>query len=163
MVRLVGAVLGGLVASAAIVFIVGMRRKSPVVLGAIRRMNRALINPRQLLTAGQPGAAASKVHHRGRRSGRAYETPVGAIPIPGGFVIALPYGTQADWLRNVLAAGEATIVHEGSTYAVTAPELVPVTELNDHFTAADRRGFRLLATEHALRLRHDNAAAAPTT
>lgn len=162
MVRWVTGAVVGLVAVAVITFVVGMRRESPVVLRAVRRAIRKLINPRQLVTAGQPGAAASKVLHRGRRSGRDYETPVGAIRVPGGFVIALPYGTQADWFRNVLAAGGATIVHEGGTYAVTAPELVPVAELDDIFPATDRRAFRLLAIEHALRVRHDEAVA-PTT
>lgn len=160
--RWLGTVVGGaaaVVMALGIVFLVGMRRKSPVVLGAVRRTNREIINPRQLASAGTPGAAASVVHHRGRRSGNEYATPVGANPIDDGFLIALPYGMQADWLRNVLAAGSATIEHEGVTYPVTAPELIPIAELADRFSATDRRVFRLFNVEHCLRVRNDPVAA----
>ena len=50
------------------------------------------------------------VGHVGRTSGRRYETPVNVFRRPGGFVIALTYGTQADWVRNVLAADGCTLV-----------------------------------------------------
>ena len=36
----------------------------------------------------------------------------------------LPYGAGADWVKNVLAAGSAVIVNEGTTYQVDRPELV---------------------------------------
>ncbi|HEY9525045.1 MAG TPA: nitroreductase family deazaflavin-dependent oxidoreductase, partial [Thermopolyspora sp.] len=45
------------------------------------------------------------VMHRGRRSGRPYQTPVNVFPKPGGYVIALTYGADSDWVKNVLAAG----------------------------------------------------------
>ncbi len=35
-----------------VVFIVGMRKKSPTVLNAVRQMNRAVFNPKQMETAG---------------------------------------------------------------------------------------------------------------
>ena len=35
---------------------------------------------------------------------------MGAVAIDDGFVIALPYGPNTDWLKNVLASGSATIV-----------------------------------------------------
>ena len=39
-------------------------------------------------------------------------------------MIALPYGPGANWVRNVLASGSATIVHEGQTLDVDRPEIV---------------------------------------
>ena len=46
------------------------------------------------------------VVHRGRRSGNQYRTPVNVFPRPGGrYVVALTYGPDTDWLKNVLAAG----------------------------------------------------------
>ena len=45
------------------------------------------------------------VVHRGRRSRRLYRTPVNVFRRPGGVVIALTYGPESDWVRNVLAAG----------------------------------------------------------
>lgn len=75
------------------------------------------------------------------------------MPTDDGFVIALPYVTQAGWLRNVLADGSATIVHEGATYEVTKPEVVPRTTAAHHFPSGDGRTFRLFGIDQCLRLR----------
>ena len=45
------------------------------------------------------------VVHTGRESGREYRTPVNVFRYQGAFVVALTYGSGADWVRNVLAAG----------------------------------------------------------
>ena len=47
------------------------------------------------------------------------------MPVEGGFAIPLPYGDEVDWLRNVLAAGEATVVLDGVRHRVTQPVVVP--------------------------------------
>lgn len=135
----------------AVTFVVGMRTKSTAVLGAVRRMNKAVMNPRQMKTAGTPGAYASIVRHVGRASGREYETPVVAVPTEEGFVTALPYGTQSDWVKNVLAAGTAVIVDEGETFTVRDPELVPMDEVADHFPESDQRAHEMFLVDQALR------------
>lgn len=150
--------LVGALAAIAVVFLVGMRRKSPVVLGAVRRLNRAVINPQQMKSAGTPGAYAAIIRHTGRTSGRQYETPVGAVATVDGFVIGLPYGTQADWLQNVLASGSATIVHEGETHEVDRPEVLPIDTALTYFTESDTRTFRLFGVDHCLRVRHATSA-----
>ena len=104
-------------------------------------------------SAGTPGAYAAVIRHRGRVSGRPYETPVGAVATDDGFVIALVYGSRTNWLQNVLASGSATIVHEGQTYQVDRPEIVPMQTVETHFTAGDQRGFRRFAVDQALRVR----------
>ena len=140
-------------AAIALVYLLGMRARSPLVLDPLIRIQRTIINPRQMRSAGTPGAYASVIRHRGRISGRPYETPVGAVAADDGFVIALPYGSRTNWLQNVLAGGSATIVHEGRTYAVDQPEIVPMQVAEAHFTAGDRRSFRWLGTDQALRVR----------
>jgi deazaflavin-dependent oxidoreductase (nitroreductase family) len=147
-----GALLAGLVALA-LVYVVGMRAKSPLVQDPLIRLQRAVINPRQMRSAGTPGAYASVIRHRGRTSGRSYETPVGVVVADGGFLIALPYGSRTNWLQNVLASGSATIVHEGHTYPVDQPELVPMQEVVSRFTTGDQRSFRWFAVDQALRVR----------
>ena len=142
-----------ILASIAGIFILGMRTKNPSVLGGIRRMNRAFSNPRAMQTAGTPGAYASIVRHVGRTSGRDYETPVGAVAIDDGFVIALPYGSQADWLKNVLASGSAVIVDEGVTYEVDQPEVIQSEEASIHFSQRELRAQRLFGVDQSLRLR----------
>lgn len=63
------------------------------------------------------------VEHRGRSSGRTYRTPVNVFHSGDGFVIALTYGSDADWVRNVLAAGEAELTTRRQHITVTAPRL----------------------------------------
>ena len=147
------AVLVGVLA----VFLVGMRRKSPPVLDAVRRLNKAVSNPKQMETAGQPGAYASIVEHVGRRSGTTYQTPIGTEAVPGGFLVALPYGTTADWVQNVLAAGGAVITAEGETVRVDQPEILAATEIADQLPASEQRLLRLFNVEQFLRVQRVDA------
>jgi len=137
----------------AIVFLLGMRAKSPLVLSPLIRLQRAIINPKQMRSAGTPGAYASVIRHRGRTSGRPYETPVGVVAADDGFLIALVYGSRTNWLQNVLASGSATIVHEGQTHQVDQPEIVPMRAVEARFTAGDQRSFRWFAVNQCLRVR----------
>jgi deazaflavin-dependent oxidoreductase (nitroreductase family) len=64
------------------------------------------------------------VIHRGRRSGREHRTPVNIFRHGDGYVIALTYGKDSQWVRNVLAAGEVDVETRGHRVHLTAPELV---------------------------------------
>jgi deazaflavin-dependent oxidoreductase (nitroreductase family) len=153
-------VVGGLLAVGGVLwiaFLVSFRTGFRPVLDAIRRMNRRVTNPRQMRTAGQPGAYASVVHHVGRVSGQGHRTPVVVVPAENGFAIALPYGASADWVRNVLAAGTATVEHEGRTVPVARPELVPAAAADPFFPPKERRLHRLYGVEHVLRLQPADA------
>jgi hypothetical protein len=135
-----------------VLFVFGMRAKSPLALAAVRRISR-LFNPMQMKTAGKPGAYASVIEYRGRVSGRHYATPVGAVPAGADFVISLPYGTGSQWVRNVLAGGTATLRSEGATYRVDHPELVPLASVEQAFSVADQRMHRLFRVDEVLRVR----------
>ena len=63
------------------------------------------------------------VVHTGRKSGREYRTPVNVFRSDGRFVIALTYGAEADWVRNVLAAGGCVLISRGRRHALTAPRV----------------------------------------
>jgi deazaflavin-dependent oxidoreductase (nitroreductase family) len=64
------------------------------------------------------------VVHRGRKSGKRYLTPVNVFPRPGGrYVVALTYGPDTDWLKNVLAAGGCELLTGGRHVELTAPRL----------------------------------------
>ncbi|HEV2427425.1 MAG TPA: nitroreductase family deazaflavin-dependent oxidoreductase [Acidimicrobiales bacterium] len=110
------------------------------------------MRPLALRSAGKSGANASVVRHAGRRSGRAYETPVVVAAEGEGFVIALPYGPKTDWLRNVLAAGGATIVTDGHSYEVDRPEVVSMADVTSQFRAKEQRMHRRFGVGSALRL-----------
>jgi len=107
-----------------VVFTMAMRSKYSPVVDGVRRFNRSVGNPRAMATAGRPGAYASVIRHIGRKTGTRYKTPIGPFATDDGFVIPLPYGAGADWVKNVLAEGSAAIVNEGTTYQVDGPELV---------------------------------------
>lgn len=75
-----------------------------VVPRRVARFNRAVFNPVvRPLAQRLPGLGV--VQHRGRRSGRAYRTPVNVFRSGGDYVIALVYGTDSDRVRSVTAAG----------------------------------------------------------
>lgn len=64
------------------------------------------------------------VIHRGRRSGHPHRTPVNLFRFRDGFVIALTYGRDRDWVKNVLAAGRCHVVTRGRTLILTGPRIV---------------------------------------
>jgi len=90
----------------------------------VRVFNKRLLNPQMMRLAGRKYWYASVIEHTGRRSGKSYATPVATERVPDGFVIPLPYGVGVDWLRNVLAAGHATVRAHGQTYRVLQPEII---------------------------------------
>jgi deazaflavin-dependent oxidoreductase (nitroreductase family) len=64
------------------------------------------------------------VVHLGRRSGRAYQTPVNVFPAEDGYVIALTYGPEnTDWVKNVQAAGGCELRTRGRVLQLDAPRV----------------------------------------
>lgn len=62
--------------------------------------------------------------HVGRRSGRVYQTSLGANPYGDGFLLPLTYGPHTDWYRNLMAAGTGTLTWRGRTHQLERPELI---------------------------------------
>jgi deazaflavin-dependent oxidoreductase (nitroreductase family) len=90
---------------------------------SIARMNRRVTN--HLL-----GGLATRlpwfgvVVHTGRRSLRQYRTPVNVFRRDDRCIIALTYGSNADWVRNVLAHGGCTLETQGQTLHLSRPRLL---------------------------------------
>jgi deazaflavin-dependent oxidoreductase (nitroreductase family) len=61
--------------------------------------------------------------HRGRSSGTTYRTPVAAFVRGSTMTIALPYGDDADWVKNLLVAGGGELVRLGRSRALVNPRL----------------------------------------
>jgi deazaflavin-dependent oxidoreductase (nitroreductase family) len=70
------------------------------------------------------------VHHKGRRSGTEYATPVAVVPTVDKslILIGLPWGTTTNWARNVVAADGATITWKGRDQRASAPRIVEPAE-----------------------------------
>lgn len=132
--------------------LVGLRWQFRPVVDFIRRMNRSVTNPRVMRTAGTTETETSVIEHVGRTSGRTYETPVDVIETPTGLLIALPYGTGADWTRNVLAAGAATVVTQGQRVAVDRPAIVAVSDVSGSIPRRTMRMLRLFGVSQCLHL-----------
>lgn len=68
-----------------------------------------------------PGFGA--VYHRGRKSGREYRTPVKVFRRTDGYVMSLPYGSDSDWVKNVLAADGCDLMTRGRRVHLVAPNV----------------------------------------
>jgi F420H(2)-dependent quinone reductase len=122
---------------------------------ALRRVGTRRLNPLMLSLAGSlrlPMFAI--IYHRGRRSGRSYTIPVGARPTADGFVIPLTFGEQADWFRNVQAAGGCVIRWKGVDYPVIDPEVIDWTSARSAFYPVERVLVPVIGIERFVRLRH---------
>ena len=90
----------------------------------LARFNRVVTNRVQGVYA--PWVAPwAVIHHRGRRSGREYSTPVFAWKSGNLLGVAVAYGGESDWLLNALAAGSARVTRVGKTYAWSGLHVVP--------------------------------------
>lgn len=88
----------------------------------VAQFNKRYWNRITRLFAGwAPGFAI--VSHVGRKSGASYETPVNAFRTPEGYRVALTYGPDADWVRNVLAAGGCVLRVRGRRVACGSPRV----------------------------------------
>ena len=133
-------------------FVLAMRATWRPFQRPLTLLQRSVLNPMQLRgSAGEAGAYASVVHHVGRRSGTAYRTPVVIADAPDGrLVVALPYGSRADWAQNVLAAGRATVEHEGRRLEVAASALVDRATANPWFPTSEQRAHRFFDIDEFL-------------
>ena len=96
----------------------------PRTMRMIARFNKFVTNPVQRLWAPRAPYLAV-IEHRGRRSGRGYRTPVMAFVCDEVICVVLNYGANSDWVRNVLAARTAGVVHRGRRFTLSDPQLLP--------------------------------------
>jgi deazaflavin-dependent oxidoreductase (nitroreductase family) len=101
------------------------------------------------------------VRHVGRRSGKTYETPIMVEPVRDGFVIALTYGPEVDWYRNVLAAGHCTLLWHGRAYALEKPEPIAVKTALLAIPQPQRLILQLLGTQHFVGMKSQGVVPTP--
>ncbi len=97
---------------------------------SLRPLAARFINPVTRLFAGWlPGFAI--LSHVGRKSGRTYRIPINVFRRGNYYYFALTYGSDVDWLKNVLAAGECEVRISGRDVRLVEPELI--TDRDLHF------------------------------
>jgi len=89
----------------------------------MRQVNRVALNKvTRQLAPWLPGLGV--VVHRGRRSGKQYRTPINVFARPGDrYILALTYGADTDWVKNVVASGGCELLTRGTHIELTAPRL----------------------------------------
>ena len=102
-----------------------------------------ILNPLMVRLADRRSFPMVQIHHVGRRSGKAYVTPTSAHVRGDMLLIALTFGNQSDWSRNVRAAGGCTVRLGGHTYRATSPELVTWADDGALIASASTRCCRL--------------------
>ena len=90
------------------------------------------------------------IDHTGRVSGRSFHTPIVVIRTATGFVVPLPFGS-AQWPRNVVAAGGATLRWNGREWRVVEPRVIG-PEGASVFNRVERLGIRAFGISHFLQL-----------
>jgi deazaflavin-dependent oxidoreductase (nitroreductase family) len=85
----------------------------------VAKFNKRVINPREVKRGKWPVLV-----HVGRSSGTTYHTPLEVHPVDGGYIFVLVYGSDSDWVQNVLAAGSATLEIDGDLVELISPRLV---------------------------------------
>ena len=138
---------------------------SPIVKIVMRPMTK-MLNPLIVkLAGGRHFGMAAQIRHVGRRSGWAYITPVSARRSGDRVAIALTFGNQSDWSRNVRSAGGGTIRIKGEDYDITQPQVMSRQEakplVQAAFSPMERAGFRILGIKQVMIMRTVSAEHLP--
>jgi len=67
--------------------------------------------------------------HRGRTSRHIYRTPVNVFRRGDSYLFFLTYGSDVQWVKNVLAAGSCSIETRGEVIRLVEPEVITDPEL----------------------------------
>lgn len=88
--------------------------------------NTRYLNPLMLKLAGR--GPMVDLEHVGRTSGRTFHTPLMAFRSGDTVTIALTYGADVQWLKNIRAAGRCRMRIGGDVVTLGAPQAVRTDE-----------------------------------
>jgi len=118
----------------------------------LRGMNRRVTNPAMRRVSGRAKYFGTLIH-KGRKSGTIYRTPVNAFPSDGGYIFALTYGSDVDWLRNVEAAGECRLRYRGRILWLVDPVRISEGEAMPAVPATVRGALKALSVHEFMAMR----------
>lgn len=115
----------------------------------IAGFNKHVTNKFFLIFAGwlQPFTVIS---HVGRRSGHVYRTPVMAFPSGEGYVVALTYGRDVDWVKNLLSAGHGEVERGGLRVSMHAFRIASYKDAESLFPLWIRPSLWLISLKDCL-------------
>ena len=85
----------------------------------VAQINKRFLNQKELERGKRP-----VITHVGRSSGKTYRTPLDAHVVEDGYLFILMYGSDSDWVQNVLAAGTTRLTIDGDEVDLVSPRLV---------------------------------------
>jgi deazaflavin-dependent oxidoreductase (nitroreductase family) len=125
----------------------------------VRRWNKVGLNRVTVhIAPWMPGLGV--VVHRGRRSGHWYQTPVNVFPADDGYVIALTYGPDTDWVKNVLAAEACELRTRGRAVRLVSPQVFH-DDSRRHVRPIERQVLRVIGVADFLSVKTAPPPASP--
>jgi deazaflavin-dependent oxidoreductase (nitroreductase family) len=91
--------------------------------------------------------------HRGRRSGRIYRTPINVFRRGDDYLFFLTYGSDVQWVKNVLAAGSCSLETQGKVIQLIEPEVITDPQLRAAPAAVRFIESRIAGATRYLRMR----------
>jgi len=122
------------------------------LLDRIRVINKYVTNKLLIHVAGKRFGHFAILSHVGRKSGKLYRIPIIAEPLQDGFVIALTYGKEVDWYKNIAAKGGCSLRWKNRDYRLVHPEFIDQESGLTAFPAMLRAILRKMGIQYYLRL-----------
>jgi deazaflavin-dependent oxidoreductase (nitroreductase family) len=120
--------------------------------GFVRYFNKHLLNKLTIHIARSARGPFAIIIHVGWRSGKTYETPIIVQRAGDGFVLALTYGWDVDWVKNVMAAGRCTIILHRQVYSLHKIEPLDRAAALPAFPWLERLVLRLIGIDGFLKM-----------
>ncbi len=89
-----------------------------------RAFVKRFVNPVLRNAAHSSRGPFALLRHVGRRSGKSYEIPIMVWLVKDCFVIALTYGPNVDWLRNLQATNQGSLRWHKREYVFQTPVFI---------------------------------------
>ena len=121
-------------------------------LNRVRYFNKRYLNRLTIKIARSKHGPFAIVLHKGRRSGKIYETPIIVRPVKDGFVFALTYGPGVDWYQNILASGKCKLILHGSEFMLDSPQTITAQEGKNAFPFPFNAILKALKKEHFFKM-----------
>lgn len=96
----------------------------------VAQINKRVFNKMELKRGIRP-----VLTHTGRSSGKSFHTPLDAHRADGGFIFFLMYGSESDWVKNVMAAGRAHLRIREEEWDLANPRLIAKDEAQQQLPA----------------------------
>jgi deazaflavin-dependent oxidoreductase (nitroreductase family) len=122
------------------------------LLDRIRVTNKHVTNKLMIHIAGKRFGHFAVLGHVGRKSGKLYQIPIIAEPFQNGFVVALTYGKNVDWYKNVAAKGSCSLRWKNKDFQLVRPVFIDREIGLMAFPAMLRSGLRVMGIRDFLKL-----------